>query len=85
MVFSTPQRVPVSDLAAPASPDSPFSYTLTGLVGGTNYTLWMTSSTVQGDGGVRSETLTLLLPEDGQSDTRINPETSRRRCKNTAQ
>ncbi|XP_022610349.1 phosphatidylinositol phosphatase PTPRQ [Seriola dumerili] len=60
----TKQRVPVSDLAAPASPDSPLSYTLTRLIGGTNYTVWMTSNTVQGDGGVRSETLTLFLPED---------------------
>uniref|UniRef100_A0A3B4UGK1 Protein tyrosine phosphatase receptor type Q n=1 Tax=Seriola dumerili TaxID=41447 RepID=A0A3B4UGK1_SERDU len=46
-------KVPVSDLAAPASPDSPLSYTLTRLIGGTNYTVWMTSNTVQGDGGVR--------------------------------
>uniref|UniRef100_A0A3B4YKY3 Protein tyrosine phosphatase receptor type Q n=1 Tax=Seriola lalandi dorsalis TaxID=1841481 RepID=A0A3B4YKY3_SERLL len=52
-------KVPVSDLAAPASPDSPLSYTLTRLIGGTNYTVWMTSNTVQGDGGVRSEMLTL--------------------------
>ncbi|XP_029378292.1 phosphatidylinositol phosphatase PTPRQ [Echeneis naucrates] len=58
------KRVQVSELAAPASPDSPLSYTLTRLIGGTNYTLWMTSSTVQGDGGVHSKTLTLLLPED---------------------
>ncbi|XP_056244137.1 phosphatidylinositol phosphatase PTPRQ [Seriola aureovittata] len=65
----TKQRVPVSDLAAPASPDSPLSYTLTRLIGGTNYTVWMTSNTVQGDGGVRSEMLTLFLPEDVPSDS----------------
>ncbi|XP_068459642.1 phosphatidylinositol phosphatase PTPRQ [Clinocottus analis] len=58
------QRVLVSDLLAAASPDSGLSYTLTRLIGGTNYTLWMTSSTVQGDGGVQSEPLYLLLPED---------------------
>ncbi|XP_040894486.1 phosphatidylinositol phosphatase PTPRQ [Toxotes jaculatrix] len=65
----TEQRVPVSDLPAPASPDSPLSYTLTRLIGGTNYTMWMTSSTVQGDGGVQSEILTLFLPEDVPSDS----------------
>ncbi|XP_077939126.1 LOW QUALITY PROTEIN: phosphatidylinositol phosphatase PTPRQ [Gasterosteus aculeatus] len=37
--------------------------------GGTNYTLWMTSSTVQGDGGVWSESLYLFLPEDVPSDS----------------
>ncbi|XP_060933059.1 phosphatidylinositol phosphatase PTPRQ [Limanda limanda] len=63
----TAQRVPMSDLSA--SPDSPLSFTLTGLTGGTNYTMWMTSSTLQGDGGVQSETLTLLLPEDVPSDS----------------
>uniref|UniRef100_A0A3B3WHZ6 Uncharacterized protein n=1 Tax=Poecilia mexicana TaxID=48701 RepID=A0A3B3WHZ6_9TELE len=49
-------------------PDSPFIYTLTRLIGGSNYTLWMTSSTVQGDGGVQSEPINLLLPEDVPSD-----------------
>uniref|UniRef100_A0A3B5QTL2 Protein tyrosine phosphatase receptor type Q n=1 Tax=Xiphophorus maculatus TaxID=8083 RepID=A0A3B5QTL2_XIPMA len=49
-------------------PDSPFIYTLTRLIGGSNYTLWMTSSTVQGDGGVESEPIELLLPEDVPSD-----------------
>ncbi|XP_037623294.1 phosphatidylinositol phosphatase PTPRQ isoform X2 [Sebastes umbrosus] len=63
------QRVPISDLAAPAFPDSALSYTLTRLIGGLNYTLWMSSSTVQGDGGVQSEPLTLLLPEDVPSDS----------------
>ncbi|XP_051239471.1 phosphatidylinositol phosphatase PTPRQ [Dicentrarchus labrax] len=65
----TEQRVPVSDLPSPASPDSALFYTLTRLTGGTNYTLWMTSSTVQGDGGVQSEPLTLFLPEDVPSDS----------------
>ncbi|XP_075325903.1 phosphatidylinositol phosphatase PTPRQ-like [Odontesthes bonariensis] len=62
----TAQRVPVSDLPLTphALPDSPFVYTLAQLIGGNDYTLWMTSSTIQGDGGVQSKTLTLLLPED---------------------
>ncbi|KAK1887415.1 Phosphatidylinositol phosphatase PTPRQ [Dissostichus eleginoides] len=63
------QRVPVSDLPEPASPDSALYFTLTRLIGGTNYTLWMTSSTVQGDGGVQSEPLVLFLPEDVPSDS----------------
>ncbi|XP_008281735.1 phosphatidylinositol phosphatase PTPRQ-like [Stegastes partitus] len=58
------KRVPVSDLPARASPDSPFVYTLTGLIGGYEHTLWMTSNTIQGDGGVQSEPLTVFLPED---------------------
>ncbi|KAM9352376.1 phosphatidylinositol phosphatase PTPRQ [Symphorus nematophorus] len=65
----TKQSVPVSDLPVPASPDSLLSYTLTRLIGGTNYTLWLTSSTVQGDGGVQSEPITLFLPEDVPSDS----------------
>lgn len=67
MLLFPPQRVLLSDL--PASLDSALSYTLTRLIGGTNYTLWMTSSTVQGDGGVQSEPLFLLVPEDGQLHT----------------
>ncbi|XP_065812716.1 phosphatidylinositol phosphatase PTPRQ [Labrus bergylta] len=63
------QRVPVSTLPAPASPGSALSYTLTRLVGGTNYSLWMTSSTVQGDGGVRSDPIIIFLPEDVPSDS----------------
>ncbi|KAM9807812.1 phosphatidylinositol phosphatase PTPRQ [Neosynchiropus ocellatus] len=59
----TQQRVPVSSL------DEDLSYTLTGLVGGTNYTIWMTSNTVQGDGGVQSTSFTVLLPEDVPSDS----------------
>uniref|UniRef100_A0A3Q3G0M1 Protein tyrosine phosphatase receptor type Q n=1 Tax=Labrus bergylta TaxID=56723 RepID=A0A3Q3G0M1_9LABR len=62
-------RVPVSTLPAPASPGSALSYTLTRLVGGTNYSLWMTSSTVQGDGGVRSDPIIIFLPEDVPSDS----------------
>ncbi|CAJ1056803.1 phosphatidylinositol phosphatase PTPRQ [Xyrichtys novacula] len=62
------QRVPVGTLPAPVPPDSLLSYTLTRLIGGTNYTLWMTSSTLQGDGGVQSEPLTIFLPEDVPSD-----------------
>ncbi|KAF7670333.1 hypothetical protein LDENG_00018790 [Lucifuga dentata] len=65
----TEQRVPVSTLPAPSSPDSALSYTLTGLTGGTNYTLWMTSSTLQGDGGVQTEPLTLLTFEDVPTDS----------------
>lgn len=68
-LFHLKKRVPVSDLPALASPDSAHSYTLTQLIAGTNYSLWMTSSTVQGDGGVQSKPLDLFLPEDGQSDT----------------
>uniref|UniRef100_A0A3P9JII0 Protein tyrosine phosphatase receptor type Q n=1 Tax=Oryzias latipes TaxID=8090 RepID=A0A3P9JII0_ORYLA len=56
--------VAVSDLPERPSPNSSFVYTLTRLIGGTNYTLWMTSNTSQGDGGVQSEEFTLLLPED---------------------
>ncbi|XP_034542203.1 phosphatidylinositol phosphatase PTPRQ [Notolabrus celidotus] len=63
------QRVPVSTLPDPDLPDSAFSYTLARLIGGTNYTLWMTSSTVQGDGGVQSEPVTIFLPEDVPSDS----------------
>ncbi|XP_013765491.1 phosphatidylinositol phosphatase PTPRQ [Pundamilia nyererei] len=60
----TEKTVPVSDLYSHTSPDSRLSYTLTRLIGGNNYTFWMASSTVQGDGGVHSEPLILLLPED---------------------
>ncbi|XP_014873798.1 phosphatidylinositol phosphatase PTPRQ isoform X2 [Poecilia latipinna] len=62
------KRVRVPDLPPRYLPDSPFIYTLTRLIGGSNYTLWMTSSTVQGDGGVQSEPINLLLPEDVPSD-----------------
>ncbi|KAK2842216.1 hypothetical protein Q5P01_012416 [Channa striata] len=61
--------VPISHFPAPASPDSPLSYTLTRLIAGINYTIWMTSSTLQGDGGVQSEPLIVLLPEDVPSDS----------------
>uniref|UniRef100_A0A3Q3AT28 Protein tyrosine phosphatase receptor type Q n=1 Tax=Kryptolebias marmoratus TaxID=37003 RepID=A0A3Q3AT28_KRYMA len=62
-IYFTDNNLPVR-----ASPDSPFIYTLTQLIGGSNYTIWMTSSTVQGDGGVQSEPITVLLPEDVPSD-----------------
>ncbi|XP_004553302.3 phosphatidylinositol phosphatase PTPRQ isoform X1 [Maylandia zebra] len=65
----TAKTVPVSDLYSHTSPDSRLSYTLTGLIGGNNYTFWMASSTVQGDGGVHSEPLILLLPEDVPGDS----------------
>uniref|UniRef100_A0A3Q4ICD5 Phosphatidylinositol phosphatase PTPRQ-like n=1 Tax=Neolamprologus brichardi TaxID=32507 RepID=A0A3Q4ICD5_NEOBR len=57
----SPQTVPVSDLYSHTSPNSRLSYTLTGLIGGNNYTLWMASSTVQGDGGVHSELIIVTL------------------------
>ncbi|XP_030586423.1 phosphatidylinositol phosphatase PTPRQ isoform X2 [Archocentrus centrarchus] len=65
----TEERVPVSDLSSYTSPNSALSYTLTRLIGGNNYTFWMTSSTVQGDGGVHSKPLTLLLPTNVPSDS----------------
>ncbi|KAM9377392.1 phosphatidylinositol phosphatase PTPRQ [Pholidichthys leucotaenia] len=58
------EKVPVSDSLLTNSAESVLTYTLTQLIGGSNYTFWMTSSTIQGDGGVQSEPLTLLLPED---------------------
>ncbi|XP_038124665.1 phosphatidylinositol phosphatase PTPRQ [Cyprinodon tularosa] len=64
----TEKRVLVTDLPVRYSPNSPFIYTVTQLIGGSNYTMWMTSSTIQGDGGVQSERINLLLPEDVPSD-----------------
>ncbi|KAM6960599.1 phosphatidylinositol phosphatase PTPRQ [Aplochiton taeniatus] len=61
------QIVPVSQLS-PLSLARAYSYTLSGLRGGTNYSLWLSSSTVQGDGGVRSPPLTFLTREDVPSD-----------------
>ena len=69
MSVSVLKTIPVSALAPAGPPGSAYSYTLNGLVGGANYTLWMTSSTWQGDGGVSSLPLTVVLPEDGQSHT----------------
>uniref|UniRef100_A0A3B4FMX1 Protein tyrosine phosphatase receptor type Q n=1 Tax=Pundamilia nyererei TaxID=303518 RepID=A0A3B4FMX1_9CICH len=57
----TEKTVPVSDLYSHTSPDSRLSYTLTRLIGGNNYTFWMASSTVQGDGGVHSELIIVTL------------------------
>ncbi|KAM6936927.1 phosphatidylinositol phosphatase PTPRQ [Xenentodon cancila] len=68
----TKKRVPVSDLPTHVSPNSPFVFTLTSLIGDSNYTFWMTSSTLQGDGAVQSEPFTLLLPEDVPSDSVSN-------------
>ena len=65
------KTIPVSTLPTTGSPGSAHSYTLGGLVGGANYTLWMTSSTWQGDGGVHSVPFTLALPEDGQWHTHM--------------
>ncbi|XP_067090347.1 phosphatidylinositol phosphatase PTPRQ-like [Osmerus mordax] len=61
------QRAPVSVLA-PGPLGWLYSYRLSGLLGGSNYSLWMTSSTIQGDGGVRSAPLTMLTPENVPSD-----------------
>ncbi|XP_077591289.1 phosphatidylinositol phosphatase PTPRQ [Stigmatopora nigra] len=62
------QQVPVADESI-RNQDTPLSWSLTGLIGGTNYTVWITSSSILGDGGIRSEPLTLLLPEDVPSDS----------------
>lgn len=62
-----PQRVPVAELETLSSPDSAYNHIVSGLIGGTNYTFWMTSSTEQGDGGIQSEPQTVFLPEYGQS------------------
>ncbi|XP_055078550.1 phosphatidylinositol phosphatase PTPRQ [Periophthalmus magnuspinnatus] len=63
----TEQKVYTKEVST--SPDVVMSYTLTGLIGGTNYTVWMTSSTIQGDGGVQTEPMTVLLPEGVPSDS----------------
>ncbi|TNN00898.1 hypothetical protein fugu_012144 [Takifugu bimaculatus] len=65
----TGQRVPVTELANLSSPDSTYTHTVSGLIGGTNYTVWMTSSTAQGDGGVQSEPQTVFLPEYVPNDS----------------
>uniref|UniRef100_A0AAY5L1G0 Protein-tyrosine-phosphatase n=1 Tax=Esox lucius TaxID=8010 RepID=A0AAY5L1G0_ESOLU len=44
------------------------SYRLSGLRGGQTYSLWLTSSTLQGDGGVQTEPLHILTLEDVPSD-----------------
>nr|XP_046206188.1 phosphatidylinositol phosphatase PTPRQ-like [Oncorhynchus gorbuscha] len=59
----TEQHIPVSELD-PVSPGEDLSYRLSGLRGGQNYSLWLTSSTLQGDGGVHTDPLNLLTPED---------------------
>ncbi|XP_019895876.1 phosphatidylinositol phosphatase PTPRQ-like [Esox lucius] len=60
------QIIPVSQLD-PVSPGKNLSYRLSGLRGGQTYSLWLTSSTLQGDGGVQTEPLHILTLEDGQS------------------
>lgn len=62
-----PQRVSVTELATIPSSDSAYTHTVYGLIGGINYTVWMTSSTEQGDGGIQSDPQTVFLPECGQS------------------
>ncbi|KAL0968338.1 hypothetical protein UPYG_G00265600 [Umbra pygmaea] len=57
------ELIPVPELEA-VSPGKVLSYWLTGLRGGQNYTLWLTSSTLQGSGGVQTEPLYILTPED---------------------
>nr|XP_029524895.1 phosphatidylinositol phosphatase PTPRQ-like [Oncorhynchus nerka] len=59
----TEQHIPVSELD-PVSPGEDLSYRLSGLRGGQNYSLWLTSSTLQGNGGVHTDPLNLLTPED---------------------
>ncbi|XP_072290555.1 phosphatidylinositol phosphatase PTPRQ [Eucyclogobius newberryi] len=59
----------VEHMIDPPRPDATLSYTLTGLIGGTNYTLWMSSSTMQGDGGVYTEPFSVPLPEGVPSDS----------------
>lgn len=61
-----PQRVSVAELATIPTVGPAYTHTLHGLVGGTNYTVWMTSSTAQGDGGIQSHPQTVFLPECGQ-------------------
>ncbi|XP_042179139.1 phosphatidylinositol phosphatase PTPRQ-like isoform X2 [Oncorhynchus tshawytscha] len=63
----TEQRIPVSELD-PVSLGEDLSYCLSGLRGGQNYSLWLTSSTMQGDGGVRTDPLDLLTPDGVPSD-----------------
>lgn len=61
------QRVFVTELATIPSADSAYTHTVYGLIGGTNYTIWMTSSTAQGDGRIQSDPQIIFLPEYGQS------------------
>uniref|UniRef100_A0A674CKZ3 Protein tyrosine phosphatase receptor type Q n=1 Tax=Salmo trutta TaxID=8032 RepID=A0A674CKZ3_SALTR len=53
----------VSYTLDPVSLGEDLSYCLSGLRGGQNYSLWLTSSTMQGDGGVRTDPLDLLTPD----------------------
>ncbi|KAK6320139.1 hypothetical protein J4Q44_G00092460 [Coregonus suidteri] len=67
----TEQHIPVSELE-PVSLGEDLSYCLSGLRGGQNYSLWLTSSTMQGDGGVRTDPLDLLTP-DGATGPPAHP------------
>lgn len=70
-----PQKVYMTELATISSADSTYAHTVYRLIGGTNYTFWMTSSTAQGDGGIQSDPQTVYLPEDGQCCTHTHPHT----------
>lgn len=62
-----PQRVYVTELAIILSEDSAYTHAVHALIGGTNYTVWMTSSTARGDDGMQNDPQTVFLPEYGQS------------------
>uniref|UniRef100_A0AAV2KVW1 Protein-tyrosine-phosphatase n=1 Tax=Knipowitschia caucasica TaxID=637954 RepID=A0AAV2KVW1_KNICA len=64
----TEQKVYTKDLNL-SSPATGLSYTLSGLTGGVHYSVWMTSSTAQGDGGVRTQSFKVHLPEGVPSDS----------------
>ncbi|XP_029104792.1 phosphatidylinositol phosphatase PTPRQ [Scleropages formosus] len=55
------QRVPVSQ---PQPSDAPLSFVMENLAKGSNYSLWMSANTAQGDGGVQSDMIHVLTPED---------------------
>ncbi|XP_048886550.1 phosphatidylinositol phosphatase PTPRQ [Brienomyrus brachyistius] len=57
------QRVPVFDLD-PRLSEGPHSVAIENLAKGSNYSLWLTSSTTQGDGGVQSDIIYVQTPED---------------------
>ncbi|KAL4660218.1 phosphatidylinositol phosphatase PTPRQ-like [Arapaima gigas] len=57
------QRVLVSQLESQGS-DVPLLYIMENLAKGSNYSLWMSASTVQGDGGMQSDIIYMQTPED---------------------
>ncbi|XP_072569329.1 phosphatidylinositol phosphatase PTPRQ [Paramormyrops kingsleyae] len=61
------QRVPVFDLD-PQLSEGPLSIAIGSLAKGSNYSLWLTSSTAQGDGGVLSDIIYVQTPEDAAGD-----------------